>query len=188
MRDNLSVNDNVIYMNAFCVPPYALKEDVVKKVHEKGHLGKTKRLNLLRQNYWWPGCSSAMKEAVRKCHECQTVTKQDNIEPMKPEMLPEGPFQNVAVDVKAPFYDGYYALVFLDLYSRWPAAYFVKSISFNAVEKDFLRHFVTYGTPLKTKSDNELSFNGEEFSNFSKIHGFKHQKLTPKHPNGGIVN
>ena len=105
MRDNLSVIDDVIYMNNLCVPPHASREDVVKKVQEMGHLGETKGLNLLRQNYWWPGCPSAMKEAVRKCHECQIVTKQHNIEPMKPEMLPEGPFQKVAVDFKGPFYN-----------------------------------------------------------------------------------
>ena len=182
VRDNLSVIDDVIYMNDLCVPPYALREDVVKKVLEMGHLGETKGLNLLRQNYWWPGCSSAMKKTVRKCYECQIVTKQHNIEPMKPEMLPEGPFQKVAVDFKGPFYDGYYALVFVDLYSRWPEAYFVKSTRFNAVEKHFLRYFATYGTPLKTKSDNGPPFNGEEFNNFSKIYGFKHRKLAPKHP------
>ena len=58
------------------------------------------------------------------------------------------------------------------------------------MEKDFLRYFATYGTPLKSKSDNGPPFNGEEFSNFSKIHGFKHRKLTPKHPqgNGKIEN
>ena len=94
------------------------------------------------------------------------VTKQHNNEPMKPEMLPEGPFQKVAIDFKRPFYGGYYALVFVDLYSRWREAYFVKSTSFNAVEKHFLRYFATYGTPLKIKSDNEPPFNGEEFSNF----------------------
>ena len=109
---------------------------------------------------------------------------------MKSEMLPEGPFQIVVVDFKGPFYDGYYALVFADLSSRWPEAYFVKSTSFNAVEKHFLRYFVTYGTPLKIKSDNGPPFNGEEFSNFSKIQGFKNQKLTPKDPqaNGEIEN
>ena len=48
VRDNLSVTDDVIYMNDLCVPPYALREDVVKKVHEMGHLGETKALNLLR--------------------------------------------------------------------------------------------------------------------------------------------
>ena len=96
-----------------------------------------------------------MKEAIRICHECQIVTKQHNIEPMKPEKLPEGPFQKVAVDFKGPFYDGYYALVFVDLYSRWPEAYFVKSTSFNAVEK----HFATYGTTLKIESDNRPPFN-----------------------------
>ena len=123
VRDNLSNIDDVIYMNDLCVPPYALREDVVKKVHEMGHLGETEGLNLLRQNYWWPRCSSAMKEAVRKCHECQIVTKQHSIELMKPEMLWEGPSQKVAVDFKGPFYDGYYALVFVDLQSRWPEAY-----------------------------------------------------------------
>ena len=70
VRYNLSVIDDVIYMNDLCVPPYALRIDVVKKVHEMGHLGEKKGLKLLRQNYWWPGFSSAMKEAVIKCHEC----------------------------------------------------------------------------------------------------------------------
>ena len=66
----------------------------------------------------------------------------------------------------------------------------MKSTSFNAVEKYFLRYFVTYGTPLKIKSGNRPRFNREEFSNFTKIHGFKHRKLTPKHPqaNGEIEN
>ena len=131
VSDNLSVIDDVIYMNDLCVQPYAMREDVVKKVRGMGHLGETKG----------PGCSSAMKEAVRKSCECQIVTKQQNIEPMKPEILPEGPFQKVAVNFNGPFYYGYYALVFVDLYSRWPGAYFVKSTSFSAVEKHFLRYF-----------------------------------------------
>ena len=78
----------------------------------------------------------------------------------------------------------------MDLYSRWPEACFVKSTSFNAVEKHFLRYFATYGTSLKIKSGDGPPFNGGEFCNFSKIHGFKHQKLTPKHPqaNGEIEN
>ena len=40
---------------------------------------------------------------------------------------------------------------------------------------------LSFGTPLKIKSDNGPPFNGEEFINFSKIHGLKHRKLTPKH-------
>jgi len=103
VRDNLSIIGDVIYMNDLCVPPYASREEVVQKVHQMGHLGETKGLNLLRQNYWWPGCSSAMKEAVRRCHECQIVTKHHNTEPMKPELLPEGPFQKWLLTLKVPF-------------------------------------------------------------------------------------
>ena len=58
------------------------------------------------------------------------------------------------------------------------------------MEKRFLRYFATYDTSLKIKSDNGPSVNGEEFSNCSKIHGLKHRKSTPKHPqaNGEIEN
>ena len=58
------------------------------------------------------------------------------------------------------------------------------------MEKRFLRYFAIYDTSLKIKSDNGPSFNGEEFSNCSKIHGLKHRKSTPKHPqaNGEIEN
>ena len=164
VRDNLSVIDDLVYMNDLCIPPYALREDVVKKLHEMGHLGETKGLNLLWQTYWWPGCSSAMKEAVRECHECQIVTKQHNIEPMKPEILPQGSFQKVAIYFNGPFYDGYYPLLFADLYSTWPETYFLKSTSFNVVEKLFLRYSATYGTSLKIKSDKGPSFNEEKNS------------------------
>ena len=50
VRDNLSVIDDVIYMNDLCAPLYALREDVVKKIHEMGHLGETKGLNRLQQS------------------------------------------------------------------------------------------------------------------------------------------
>ena len=64
VRHNLSVIDDVIYMNDLCVPAYALREDVVKKVHEMGHFGETKGLNPLQQNYWWPGCSSVIRRKL----------------------------------------------------------------------------------------------------------------------------
>ena len=52
MRDDLSVIDDVIYMKDLYVPPYALREDVVKKVHEMGDLGERKGLKLLWQTNW----------------------------------------------------------------------------------------------------------------------------------------
>ena len=94
-----------------------------------------------------------MKEAVRKCHECQIVTKQHNIDPMKPEILPQGSFQKVAIYFNGQFYDGYYALVFADFYSRWPEPYFVKSASYNVVENtflDILQHMVHHSKSSQT--------------------------------------
>ena len=46
VRDNPSAIGNVIYMNDLCVPPYALREGVLKEVHLIGHLGENKGCNL----------------------------------------------------------------------------------------------------------------------------------------------
>ena len=94
-----------------------------------------------------------MKEAVRKCHECHIVTKQQNVEPIKPEMLPECPFQKVAVDFKGPFYEFYYALVFVDLYPRWREAYFVNQqvlMQWKNTFLDILQHMAHHSKSSQT--------------------------------------
>ena len=94
-----------------------------------------------------------MKEAVRKCHECHIVTKQQNIEPINPEMLPECPFQKVAVDFKGPFYEFYYALVFVDLYPRWREAYFVNQqvlMQWKNTFLDILQHMAHHSKSSQT--------------------------------------
>ena len=41
------------------------------------------------------------------------------------------------------------------------------------------RLFSTFGAPCVAKSDNGPPFNGEEFTKFACVLGFKHRKVTP---------
>ena len=177
-------------MNDVCTPPKSLRRRIALNIHSTGYQGSNKGMDLLCGNYWWPGFSTCMKEITRNCHPCQVVSKEHHTEPLKTEPLPIEPFQKVAVDFKGPLQDGYYVLVFMDLYSRWPEIYYTKSTKFEAVEKHLTRYFSTYGTPVNIKTDNGPPFNGDFFKRFAHKNEFKHRKLTPKRQqaNGEVEN
>jgi hypothetical protein len=51
-----------------------LQRDIVKMYHDHktaGHLGELKTYNGIRQNYWWPGLQTFMKNYVQGCGICQ---------------------------------------------------------------------------------------------------------------------
>jgi hypothetical protein len=51
-----------------------LQWDIVKMYHDHktaGHPGELKTYNGIRQNYWWPGLRTFMKNYVQGCGTCQ---------------------------------------------------------------------------------------------------------------------
>ena len=67
-------------------------------------------------------------------------------------------------------------------YSRWASVDRIRATSFECV-KPVLEHlFVTFGVPLKYKTDNGPPFQSYLFTCFAKHWGFKHRKITPLWP------
>ena len=71
-------------------------------------------------------------------------------------------------------------LVIWDQYAKYPVAEFVTTTSAETTIRALQRIFTTYGTPKELKTDNGPPFNGAKFSEFAKVQGFKHRKVTPK--------
>jgi hypothetical protein len=77
------------------------------------HPGQQKTKELIRQDYWWPGIGTFVKNYVRGCAICQQMKVDTH--PIKPLLLPlEGtktgqPFPDISVDliVKLPNGEGY---------------------------------------------------------------------------------
>ena len=189
VKDELCVVEGVVYRGELIVPPPALFKYISRMAHEAGHQGETRSISFLKQTYWWPNCTKFVQHAVRHCDQCQRVTRDIRKEPIKHEELPEKPFEAISVDFKGPF-AGKYALVFMDLYSRWSDVAITTSTSMKAVKKHFLKYFAAHGTPKVIKSDNGPPFNGREFEEFAKEQNFRHRKITPHHPqaNGEVEN
>ena len=56
------------------------------------------------------------------------------------------------------------------------------STSIQPVRKKLKKIFATHGIPWVVQSDNGPPFNSEEFGWFANEAGFKHKKVTPRHP------
>ena len=71
-------------------------------------------------------------------------------------------------------------LVLWDQYAKYPVAEFITTTSAETTICALERIFTTYGTQKEIKTDNGPPFNGAKFSEFAKVQGFKHWKVTPK--------
>jgi transposase InsO family protein len=182
VEGQLSHIDGLIFRGHTIVVPTALRHHITKLIHERGHQGEANSRGLLRETFWFPGFANYVTSVITSCPDCQHVTRSYRREPMGISPTPSRPFQMIAMDYKGPFHDGFYALVIICLFSRYPDAVFVTSTSFEAIEKHLLRYFAQHGVPIDVKSDNGSPFNSAAFAAFAKHQGFKHSPVLARHP------
>ena len=190
IRHELAMTDGLVTRGTKIVVPRESQHKVARATHKLGHQGQNRSIALSQEHFWFPGMTAMVKDAVDRCPVCQVTTPDYRTEPLKMEPLPKNEFDKISVDFKGPFRDGKYALVFLDLRSRWPDVCIVSSTAFKTVKKAFDSYFATYGTPRVIKSDNGPPFNGYEWKDYAKMKNFTARFTTPRHPeaNGEIEN
>ena len=72
----------------------------------------------LREKVWWPQMDKQVEQVVRACHPCQHVGSRPHQEPVRTTPLPQGPWQEISVDLlEIP--GNNHLLVVVDYYSRW---------------------------------------------------------------------
>jgi hypothetical protein len=91
--------------------------------------------------------------------------------------LPTAVWEEISIDFASV--SGETLLVVVDDYSRYPLVEPVKSTAASSVIPKLDKIFALFGVPSVVKSDNGPPFNGEEFTRFSKVLGFRHRKVTP---------
>jgi transposase InsO family protein len=120
--------------------------------------------------------------SLQDAFECQVATKQHTEEPIKPTVIPQKPWEEIAIDFGGPYPDGHYNLVAIDKRTRYPEIDVTYSTSFKPTQAKLKRMFAHHGTPQRVDSDNGSPFNSEEFAQFAQHEGFTHHRITPEHP------
>ena len=191
VRDELSVIDDIILRGSHrIVLPEALHASSVSLVHSIAHQGMTSTEHLLTNRLWFPGYSNAVRAEVDLCEICKHTVISNRQEPSGVVTAPTRAFQEISCDFKGPFHDSYYALCFMDLFTRWPDVYFSTSTSFESNKKHFDSYFCDHGFPKILKSDSGPPFNGEPFKKYLEERRIEHHPVIPETPwaNGEVEN
>ena len=46
-------------------------EEIIRALHDQGHLGVKSVMSKLKQRYWWPKMQKHVEEFIRTCDTCQ---------------------------------------------------------------------------------------------------------------------
>jgi len=172
-----------------------LRRDIVKSFHDHetaGHPGEIGTYNAVRQNYWWPGLRTFIKNYVQGCGVCQQF-KIDRT-PSRPAYLPtEGatstrPFANCSMDLitDLPVADGYDSiLVVVD--QGLSKGVILSPCNKTITSEDTARLLMEglykrFGLPDKIISDRGPQFASKAFKELLKLLGIKSALSTAYHP------
>ena len=170
------------------VLPQSRRNQVLEQAHDKlfgGHFAEKKTRAKIETYFWWPSISKDVRYHTKGCETCQRkrmATVRDKI-PIK--FIPRGTqsFDVLVADVLGPFDSSSqkhkWCLTVVDLYSRFPFIYPLKSLKPQEICQCFLQIFCTFGIPSKIVTDQGTNFCSTLNSEFAKVFGFTHALCIP---------
>ena len=94
----LCVIGQLVLRGTRIVLPSKLRPQAISLAHE-GHLGIVGTKQNLRSKVWWPSMDKAAEKFCKSYYGCQLVARPNPPEPLTSTTLPEGPWQDLAVDL-----------------------------------------------------------------------------------------
>ena len=165
----LYVIGQLVLRGTHIIIPRKLQPMTLALAHE-GHLGVVGTKQNLRTKVWWPWMDKAADRHCRACHGCQLVARPDPPEPIRSTSLPDGPWQDLAVDLMEPLPSGHSLLVIADYYSRYYEVEVMQSTTTEKIIDRLADTFCRHGLQI-TASQNQ-------FREYCEKHSIIHQKVT----------
>ena len=181
INDLSIVNDLLVYCNRIVIPD-TMRKEILKRVHDDGHLSLTKCRERIKETVWWPSISKDLTTYVDNCMFCQIHKRRNKCEPIIPSKLPDKPWDKIGLDLFE--LDSKRYLIAVDYFSRWFEVIEMKTISSECVIRALKRLFTTFGIPEIIRSDGGLQFDSLMFKNFANDYNFVHLISDPYFPQG----
>ena len=97
-RDELTIQDGIVYRGDRIIVPKALRQDMKNRVHA-GHLGINSCLRRARDLIYWPGMSAEIRQHVETCGTCATYASKQPQETSVITGILDHPWEKVATDM-----------------------------------------------------------------------------------------
>ena len=173
------------------VVPKAERFSLISLAHDglAGHLGINKTYKKLLQHFFWPAMKQQVKTFVKQCHTCQVTGKPNEVippAPLNPILVTSEPFEKVVLDIVGPLpktrKGNQYLLTLMDVTTRYPEVFPLKTITSKAVLKPLLHFFTTVGVPQTIQTDQGSNFTSTLFQEVAKELGTSHVTSSAYHP------
>ena len=186
--------DDVVYMEGRIYVPNnkSLKEEILKAYHDPadvGHPGQHRIQENIKRTYWWPGLKEDVKKYVQGYLKCQQnkVQHQRKAGELHPLEIPEGPWQDISIDMIGPLPKSNEMdaiLVIVDCFTkmiRLKAT--TTNLSSEGVAKIYRDEiWKIHGISKMILSDRGLQFASKFMEDLTKVLGTKRKLSTAYHP------
>lgn len=180
-RDDLSFQGDLLLRENRLVAPSALRNRLMRAAH-LGHPGIVAMKRTLRESVWWPGMDLDIEYHVKQCQGCTMVARNEPAEPMTRTLLPEEPWEYLAIDFNSPTSLGVKLLVITDYFSRVTLVRIMKETDAGRTCDQLEDVFSTYGYPACIRADNGPPFASSEFEKWCTSRGITLIHSTPWAP------
>lgn len=152
------------------VLPFSMRESVLELAHDglAGHLGIQKAYLNIIQHDFWPNVKKDVITYINSCHTCQLVGKPNKPippAPLQPIPITCEPFEGILIDCVGPLprtkKGNQYLLTIMDMTTRYPEPYPLRTISAKNIIKCLLNLFSHFGFPKDIQSDQGSNFTSD---------------------------
>ncbi|XP_021351342.1 uncharacterized protein K02A2.6-like [Mizuhopecten yessoensis] len=176
VRDELAVQDGIIFRGERAVIPRTLRVDIMQKIHSS-HVGVDGCLRRARETVYWPRMNFEVRDYIEQCSVCRSFDTKQQKDILISHYVPDRPWAKLGSDLF--YFDQKNYLITVDNFSNyWEIDYLQDTISktvIRALRSQLARH----GIPDIQCSDNGPQFSSDEFRRFSKEWEFDHVTSSP---------
>ena len=178
MRDEMSVQDGLIFKGMRVVVPKAARRELLRGIHNS-HLGVNGCLNRERECLYWPGMTGDIKNHVSTCEACREYERGQTEETLKSHQTPSQPWQYIAPDLFE--LEGKSYLVKSDYFSDFFELDHLRSTTSVSVIRKLKKYFARHGIPEQLVTDNGPQFSSSDFLKFLSVWDFDPCTSSPRH-------
>ena len=98
LRDELTVQDDLIYRGERVVIPSAARRNMLTEIHA-AHMGIEATLRRSRESIYWPGMTTQIADYISRCEICQQLNSKQQKETLKQHETPDRPWAKIGTDI-----------------------------------------------------------------------------------------
>lgn len=192
LKCGAQLKNDLMTCNGKLILPKSLHKTAALVTHGSTHVSTAGMIDILSKHFYTQNFENSAKEFIRTCMICQKHNAQGNLRPKRGHFpTPPHPFHTIHMDFIElnECQNLKYALVIIDVFSKWPEIYPVKRADAISVAKCLCNHFIpTYGIPSLIRADNGTHFVNDIISKVSEALGFSIKHHCAYHPqSAGLV-